>query len=102
MRRRNFFVSICLVIITQLGTYDVYHLATARLGRYLLLNFEPEDDLEQSILGFAEAILSLPLPRDSPLPFPTLVEKLPYDVNKTLICLITEGNDFLQFLLQKN
>jgi len=31
-----------------------------------------------------------------------LVGKLPYNVNKTLICLITEGNDFLQFLLQKN
>jgi hypothetical protein len=31
-----------------------------------------------------------------------LVGKLPYNVNKTLTCLITEGNDFLQFLLQKN
>jgi len=32
----------------------------------------------------------------------TLVGKLPYDVNKTLTCLIIEGNDFSQFLLQKN
>ena len=32
----------------------------------------------------------------------SLVGKLPYDVNKTLTCLITEGNDFLLFLLQKN
>ena len=32
----------------------------------------------------------------------TLVGKLTYDVNKSLICLIIEGNDFLQFLLLKN
>src|SRR5712671_3334010 len=51
---------------------DVYHLATARLLRYSLLNHQPEDDLEESILGFTEAILSLPLPRDSPLPFPNI------------------------------
>jgi len=31
-----------------------------------------------------------------------LVGKLPYDINKTLTSLIIEGNDFLQFLLQKN
>src|SRR5216683_3752317 len=51
---------------------DVYHLATARLLRYSLLNHQPEDDLEQSILGFTEAILSLPPPRGSPLPFPNI------------------------------
>ena len=51
---------------------DVYHLATARLERYLLLNRQPEDDLEESILGFTEAILSLPLPRDSLIPFPNI------------------------------
>src|SRR5216683_5361017 len=51
---------------------DVYHLATARLGRYWLSNRQPEDDLEESILGFTEAILSLPLPRDSPIPFPNI------------------------------
>src|SRR6266851_7268418 len=51
---------------------DVFHLATARLDRYLLLNRQPEDDLEESILGFTEAILSLPLPRDSPIPFPNI------------------------------
>src|SRR6266851_2439062 len=45
---------------------DVYRLATARLGRNLLSN--QQDDLEQSILGFTEAILSLPLP----LPFPDI------------------------------
>jgi len=45
---------------------DVYRLATARLGRYLLL--DQQDDLEQSILGFTEAILSFPLP----LPFPNI------------------------------
>jgi CHAT domain-containing protein len=45
---------------------DVYCLATARLGRYTLSN--QQDDLEQSILGFTEAILSLPLP----LPFPNI------------------------------
>src|SRR6266851_2958586 len=44
----------------------VYGLATARLGRYLLS--KQQDDLEQSILGFTEAILSLPLP----LPFPNI------------------------------
>src|SRR6266851_1264551 len=38
----------------------VYRLATARLGRYLLSN--QQDELEQSILGLAEAILSLPFP----------------------------------------
>jgi hypothetical protein len=32
----------------------------------------------------------------------SLVGKLPYDINKTLTSLITEGNDFLQFLLQQN
>jgi hypothetical protein len=32
----------------------------------------------------------------------TLVGKLPHDINKTLTSLIIEGNDFLQFLLQKN
>jgi len=47
----------------------VHDLATARLQRYLLLNRQPEDDLEESILGFTEAILSLPLPRDVPIPF---------------------------------
>ena len=31
-----------------------------------------------------------------------LVGKLTYDVNKTLTFLITEGNDFFQFLLQQN
>src|SRR6266851_2301619 len=51
---------------------DVYHLETARLERYSLLNRQPEDDLEESILGFTEAILSLPLPRDSPIPFPNI------------------------------
>src|SRR5216683_2884394 len=51
---------------------DVYHLATARLERYSLLNHQPQDDLEESILGFTEAILSLPLPRNSPLPFPNI------------------------------
>ena len=51
---------------------DVYHLATARLERYSLLNRQPEDDLEASILGFTEAILSLPLPRNSPIPFPNI------------------------------
>src|SRR5216683_1821273 len=44
----------------------VYGLATARLRRYLLS--KQQDDLEQSILGFTEAILSLPLP----LPFPNI------------------------------
>jgi len=39
---------------------DVYHLATARLERYLLS--QQQDDLEQSILGLTEALLSLPLP----------------------------------------
>src|SRR5216683_8112136 len=38
----------------------VHSLATARLKRYLLS--KQLDDLEQSILGFTEAILSLPLP----------------------------------------
>ena len=37
----------------------VYGLATARLGRYLLS--KQQDDLEQSILGFTEIVLSLPL-----------------------------------------
>jgi hypothetical protein len=45
---------------------DVYGLATERLKRYKLSN--QQDDLEQSILGFTEAILSLPLP----LPFPNI------------------------------
>ena len=45
---------------------DVYRLATARFERYLLS--KQQDDLEQSILGFTEAILSLPLP----LPFPSI------------------------------
>ena len=40
--------------------------------RYELLNRQPEDDLEESILGFTEAILSLPLPRRSPLPSPNI------------------------------
>jgi hypothetical protein len=31
-----------------------------------------------------------------------LVGKLPYDINKTLTSLIIEGNNVLQFLLQKN
>ena len=31
-----------------------------------------------------------------------LVGKLPYGVNKSLTCLIIEGNDFLQYLLPKN
>jgi hypothetical protein len=48
---------------------NVYHLATVRLERYWLLNRQPEDDLEESILGLTETILSLPLPQDSPLPF---------------------------------
>src|SRR6266851_8799096 len=52
---------------------DVCHLARARLGRYELLNRQPEDDLEQSILGFTEAIFSLPVPLDSPLPFPNII-----------------------------
>ncbi len=43
---------------------DVYGLATARFRRYTLS--EQQDDLDQSILGFTEAILSLLLP----LPFP--------------------------------
>jgi hypothetical protein len=46
----------------------VYSLATARLERYLLS--KQQDDLEQSILGFTEAILSLP----HPLPFPNINE----------------------------
>ena len=45
---------------------NVYGLATERLGRYQLSN--QQDDLEQSILGFTEAILSLP----PPLPFPNI------------------------------
>src|SRR6266851_4960810 len=45
---------------------DVYGLATARLGRHRLS--KQQDDLEQSILGFTEAILSFPLP----LPFPNI------------------------------
>src|SRR6266851_7113543 len=44
----------------------VYGLASARLGRHLLS--KQQDDLEQSILGFTEAILSLPLS----LPFPNI------------------------------
>jgi len=44
----------------------VYRLATGRLVRYLLSH--QQDDLEQSILGFTEAILSLP----HPLPFPNI------------------------------
>src|SRR6266851_7450653 len=44
----------------------VYDLATARLRHYLLS--KQQDDLEQSILGFTGAILSLPLP----LPFPNI------------------------------
>src|SRR6266851_6512136 len=48
----------------------VYGLATARLKRYLLSN--EQDDLEQSILGFTEAILSLPFP----LPFPKINQAL--------------------------
>src|SRR5216683_7654378 len=44
----------------------VYGLATARLRRYLLS--KQQDDLEKSILGFTETILSLPLP----LPFPNI------------------------------
>ena len=44
---------------------DVYSLAKARFGRYLLS--KQQDDLEQSILGFTEAILSL-----SPLPSPNI------------------------------
>jgi len=39
---------------------DVYRLATARLERYLLS--KQPDDLEQSILGFTEAILTLLFP----------------------------------------
>jgi len=45
---------------------DVYRLATARLKRYVLS--KQQDDLEQSMLSFTEAILSLPLP----LPFPNI------------------------------
>ena len=45
---------------------NVYYLATARLKCYKLSN--QQDDLEQSILGFTEAILSLLLP----LPFPNI------------------------------
>jgi CHAT domain-containing protein len=45
---------------------DVYGLATARLLRFKLS--KQQDDLEQSILGFTEAILSLPLS----LPFPNI------------------------------
>jgi hypothetical protein len=44
----------------------IYDLATARLERYMLS--QQQDDLDQSILGFTEAILSLPLP----LPFPNI------------------------------
>ena len=39
-----------------------------RLLRYWLSNRQPMDDLEKSILGFTEAILSLPLLWYSPLP----------------------------------
>ncbi len=46
---------------------DVYGLATARLRRYSLS--KQQDDLEQSILGFTEAILSLPLRQGSSFPF---------------------------------
>ncbi len=49
---------------------DVYGLATARHGRYMLS--KQQDDLEQSILGFTEAILSLPLRQDLPFPFPNI------------------------------
>jgi hypothetical protein len=42
----------------------VYGLSTARFRRYLLSG--QQDDLEQSILGFTEAILSLPLPLQFP------------------------------------
>jgi hypothetical protein len=45
---------------------DVYVLAEARFLRYLLS--KQQDDLEQSILSFTEAVLSLPLP----LPFPNI------------------------------
>ena len=76
---------------------DVYHLATARLSRYKLSS--QQDDLEQSILGLTEAILSLPLPRDSPLPFPNInsafhsltlaislrVRKHPEDIKRSVI-----------------
>src|SRR6266851_14959 len=51
---------------------DVYYLARARLTRYL--STRQQDDLDQSILGFAEAILSLPLLRDTPDPFPNINE----------------------------
>jgi hypothetical protein len=44
----------------------VYDLALARLRRYPSSN--QQDDLDQSIIGFTEAILSLPLP----LPFPNI------------------------------
>jgi CHAT domain-containing protein len=51
---------------------NVYYLAAGRFKRYFLLNEQPEDDLEGSILGFTEAVLSLPLPRCSPLPVPNI------------------------------
>jgi CHAT domain-containing protein len=50
-----------------LHVLGVYGLAAARFERYLLSS--QQDDLEQSILGFTEAILSLPLSQDTPLPF---------------------------------
>jgi len=47
--------------------------------------------------GLADSCINL----DSPESF-ALVGKLTYNVNKTLTFLITEGNDFFQFLLQQN
>ncbi len=51
---------------------DVYYLAMLRLNRYALSELKQQDDLEQSIIGFTEAILSLPLPQDSPFQFPNI------------------------------
>src|SRR6266851_900812 len=48
----------------------VYGLAMARLRRHLLS--KQQDDLEQSILGFTEAVLSLPLPLSQDIPLPIL------------------------------
>jgi hypothetical protein len=65
MRR---FLSLYLVITTQVRTYTCLRccvLAWARLLRHDLLK-KQQDDLGQSILGFTEAILSLPLPRGTP------------------------------------
>src|SRR5216683_1681705 len=48
---------------------DVYYLAMLRLNCYTLSELKQQDDLEQSIIGFTAAILSLPLPQVSPFLF---------------------------------